>query len=300
MFRVIIFAVASLGLLSTSALSFGADRDTPYIAPPIPMMLNSEIERREYMVNNYWRDFDFGDTSTISTRVAEDAFVRYITYVLNGSPLDLSRKGIVDMIERSSIDSEMFENFVLLTEKYLYDPNSIYRNDELYIPVLEYIIASPNVDKWNKVRPEHQLRMAKKNRVATVATDFAITISSGKQYRLSQIDSEFTIVFFNNPDCADCHRVKGYIVNNSNIFEKASIVSVYIDSDLELWRKTSYPDSWINGYDKGCEITKGEMYDLKAIPTIYLLDKDKRVILKDAPIELVAQWLRLFRQNSPE
>jgi hypothetical protein len=34
-----------------------------------------------------------------------------------------------------------------------------------------------------------------------------------------------------------------------------------------------------------------ELYDLKAMPTLYLLDKDKKVLLKDAPVEQVEQYL---------
>ena len=33
------------------------------------------------------------------------------------------------------------------------------------------------------------------------------------------------------------------------------------------------------------------LYDLKAIPTIYLLDSSKRVILKDVPVEVAEEWL---------
>ncbi len=287
--------VVFLVLLFQSVISFGAGRAIQYMPPTIPMMLNSEMERREYMAQNYWRNFDFTDSSTIESRVAEDAFVRYITFVLGGSPLDMAQKSVVDMMEKASVDSLVFDNFALLAERYLYDPNSNYRNDELYIPILEYIIHFSKVDKWEKVRYEYQLKMALKNRVGTEATDFTITLADGKQQRLSQIDSRFTILLFNNPDCYDCIRVKEFIVSNNEIFSSANIVSIYIDSDLDLWRKTSYPDGWINGYDKGEVITKEELYDLKAIPTIYLLDRDRQIILKDATVEVVAQYLASLR-----
>ncbi len=39
---------------------------------------------------------------------------------------------------------------------------------------------------------------------------------------------------------------------------------------------------WINGYDKELTVLERELYDLKAMPTLYLLDKDKKVLLKDA------------------
>ena len=41
-------------------------------------------------------------------------------------------------------------------------------------------------------------------------------------------------------------------------------------------------DEWVNGYDKGQILTNELHYDLSAIPSFYLLDKDKKVLLKDA------------------
>ena len=51
------------------------------------------------------------------------------------------------------------------------------------------------------------------------------------------------------------------------------------------------PSKWINGYDKELTVRNRELYDLKAMPTLYLLDKDKKVLLKDAPVEQVEQYL---------
>jgi len=41
------------------------------------------------------------------------------------------------------------------------------------------------------------------------------------------------------------------------------------------------PKNWIHGRDENEYLYKNKVYDLYAIPTIYLLDKNKKVILKD-------------------
>ena len=51
------------------------------------------------------------------------------------------------------------------------------------------------------------------------------------------------------------------------------------------------PSSWINAYDAGARISKEELYDLKAIPSMYLLDRDKRVLAKDAFEVGYIEWL---------
>lgn len=115
------------------------------------------------------------------------------------------------MMEASTANSAMFAHFTELSEKYLYDPNSPLRNEELYIPVLQYLTDSPHLDSLSKLRPRYQLELALKNRPGDIAADFYYTSESGKRSRMRQIEADYTILFFNNPDCGDCNRVKEYM-----------------------------------------------------------------------------------------
>jgi hypothetical protein len=42
------------------------------------------------------------------------------------------------------------------------------------------------------------------------------------------------------------------------------------------------PSEWINGYDRGCRIERENLYNVSAIPALYLLDKEKKVLVKDS------------------
>ena len=68
-------------------------------------------------------------------------------------------------------------------------------------------------------------------------------------------------------------------------------MAIYPDAQLDEWKKEVYPKDWINGYDHTQSINNEGLYDLRAIPMIYLLDSQKRVIFKDAPVELVETYL---------
>ena len=68
-----------------------------------------------------------------------------------------------------------------------------------------------------------------------------------------------------------------------------SVLAIYPDEDVDKWRRTKYTEFMINAYDKGQTLTNEKLYDLKASPTLYLLDRDQRVILKDVNIEKI-EW----------
>lgn len=72
-----------------------------------------------------------------------------------------------------------------------------------------------------------------------------------------------------------------------------SLIEIYPDEELDEWKKhlSEFPNEWINGYDKKFTIKEEQVYDLKAIPTLYLLDKDKTVLLKDATAPAIEAYL---------
>ena len=74
---------------------------------------------------------------------------------------------------------------------------------------------------------------------------------------------------------------------------KLKVLTLYPDEDVELWQAhlEELSDEWINGYDKGQVLTRNALYDLSAIPSFYLLDKNKKVLLKDADWSQVTQLL---------
>jgi len=240
---------------------------------------------------HYWDNFNFANQNAATL---EPAFVNYLQLLWNidSSTAGKSISTLLNRVEKS--DSIAFGAIVSLFEKYLYNPNSPARNEELYIPVLKYLCASKSVDIATKTRATFRLNMALKNRVGELATDFEYTLRNGKKDKLSNIKADYLLIFFNNPDCHDCQRVKN-ILSSTNL-RKVKILAVYPDNDLSIWEKTVYPDTWINAYNN---TTLKNLYDLKAIPTLYLLDKDKRVILKDADVEAIIRKIttQLYQNN---
>jgi hypothetical protein len=76
-------------------------------------------------------------------------------------------------------------------------------------------------------------------------------------------------------------------------------LALYPDSDLAAWDKhrEQIPSAWINAYDKDQRITLDELYDLKAIPMLYLLDGQKKVLIRDGKVKQVEQLLSAIIQQ---
>jgi hypothetical protein len=261
-----------------------------FILPAIPAMLTTPEQRSNYLAKHYWDNFDFADTSYIHRReITEQAWVDYID-LLKYVTLPTAQISLKEfMIKAASKEKKVFMYFTELADKYFYDPNSPMRNEEFYIPVLQAMIATPILSKTEKIRPQARLELANKNRVGTPAINFTYTLLSGAKGTLHGLSAKYTLLFFNNPGCHACEeyirKIKGSAMINKLITDKKmKVLAIYTDEELDEWKRhlKEFPQEWINGYDKSATIKTKNIYDLKAIPTLYLLDKRKRVLLKDA------------------
>ena len=153
-----------------------AKLSVPY--PEIPTYLNGEEEEAGYVLMHFWDGVDFSDESwTEAAETMEEAFARFITVASLYPDMELSKQAVARLMQRLGEEAvpDVYDLMTGLADKYLYDPNSPLRNEELYITVLEEQIADPDLEDIYKVAPRERLRMALKNRPGDRAADFSFT-----------------------------------------------------------------------------------------------------------------------------
>ena len=270
-----------------------------FVLPDIPAEITNSDARAAYLVMHYWDRFDFADEKlTQRPEITEQAFVDYIN-ILTYVPFEKAQESLNYTLKKAEIGNAMYAYFGTLFDKYFYGANSPFRNEEFYVPVLQELVKSDLLSEADKSRYQFQLDMAMKNRVGQTANDFSYTLASGQTQKMSSIRSEYLILMFSNPDCPTCMAVINALTKSpalNNAFSMNSptrtmltILTVYPDADIDEWKShlPQLPANWLHAYDKGMTITKQKLYDVKAIPTLYLLDRDKKVLLKDTSIEAI-------------
>lgn len=102
------------------------------------------------------------------------------------------------------------------------------------------------------------------------------------------VKADYLLLYFNNPGCDACKQMKvalagSDIINHKIKAGQLKVLSIYTDKDENLWLEhlNEYPKSWMQGRDENEYLHRNKVYDLRAIPTIYLLDSSKNVLLKD-------------------
>lgn len=265
----------------------------------IPNTLTEPEERAIYLVEHYWDNFDFQDTSYIDKPEAlEQALVDYLD-LARYVPSDTMAASVTALMNQAEQNSSLFRHLASLMEKYLYTPESALKNEELFIPVLRSVIRSPQMSEVDKIRPSHLLELVLKNRIGSTASDFQYISIEGQSEHLHGLESDYTLLLFYDPDCHDCQALirqlsASFLIHRLSRDNRLKIVALYPNEDIEAWKAYGplIPEEWINAYDSHQSILNEEIYDLKATPLLYLLDKEKKVLLKDATFRQIEDYLR--------
>lgn len=270
---------------------------TEFKLPEIPMAIIEPEARATYLANNYWSNYNIQSPELkTDTTSFEQLYSNYLLFIREGNQNSYCN-AIDNCINHFNNDSTYLNRIFQLSEKYLYDPNSPFRNDEYYLCFINALLKTNNLSFGDSTRLVYQQDLVSKNRVGHKAANFEYKTIKTKS-SLYNIQSPYTLVFFYNPDCHACKEIKQELEHSVEINKllndkKLTILAVYTDDELDLWEKSvqDYPQSWIISYNPDSKIRNNQSYDLKAIPTLYLLDSNKKVLLKDATIDQINKFL---------
>ena len=234
----------------------------PY--PALPDTLRSVEQRAGYLSEHYWDNYNFADTLMLkSEEVTEQGFVNFIDILGRFSPA-IAQKGIAGFTRKAFLHTAAKERFESLIEHYFENPQSPLRNDRVYLLFLEEMKNSPCFDEAEKERLAFKIKTTNKNLPGDIAINFNFKDENGKSHQLSDYRDQKVILYFYDPDCENCHKVSAWL-KQQTIPADIKVLKIIADNPIS------------------------HIYSLRAMPTIFLLNKGNLVVLKDCTAqELIA------------
>lgn len=269
-----------------------------FTLPAIPDTLQTVESRSSYLVAHYWDRFSFADSLQFMNQpeMVEQAVVDYVD-LFRLVPAAEAENSLSALMDQASVTLNGFLFFYNTLEKYLYDATSPMRNEALFIPVLQKMMASNKLNDDDKLRPAMLLKSVSKNKVGSTAADFSYTKPDGSQHRLSELQTPLILLLFFDPECDDCHQVimrleKTDVLNLLTADRQLTVLAVYPGENKRLWQTMAQHmlPTWEIGMDESQTIYNKELYDILGFPSMYLLDQHKTVILKDASLTALEEY----------
>ncbi len=232
--------------------------DFPY--PSLPDTLKSVEQRAQYLSTHYWDNYDFADSLLIKNAdVTEQGFVNFIDLLPRFSK-EIAEAGIAAFCQKAFGNEKAKEKFEDLIDHYYDDPRSPMRNDRVYLLFLTKMKENAAFDEAEKERLNFKIKSTDKNLPGDIALDFTFRDKGGKEHRLSEYKGQRVIIYFYDPECENCHRITEWL-SHQTIPTDIAFLNVLADDQLTT------------------------LYSIQATPTIFLLDKENRVMLKDCTAE---------------
>jgi len=269
---------------------------------PFPPTSLTEQARVDYLRAHFFDQMDFSDTAMLRSNVISNKMLQYLSlYQNNRMPkeqLELEFIKAVTVIMNATKVNPLIYEYVM---DYLIGGFESYGFEK----VITYIADNINLDETcvnteRKAELEKKVESLKKFAVGKKAPDFTSTDMNGNEIKLSEIESEYTLLVFWATWCPHCTTIlpqlaELYLPNNK---DKLEIVAVSLDDSKEEIDAFVSDNGlkWINICD--LQKWKGEVvqaYDIFATPTMYLLFNDQTILAK--PITFNEARNALFERN---
>ena len=218
----------------------------------------------QYIIDHYFDDIIFSDVRILNTRLLKNKLDDYFNNYMSKQSTDVILQKIDYLLDQTTAD---VRDYVLW---YLY--SKYFDNDLIYIHLSDVYFSKLTITNLTEnIRSEIVKRadVLRKITIGHLAPTFTYIDDEGKQIDLSEIDSKNTVLFFYKPDCQKCIREKRILGLIKNRQENLTIL--YINISEENYSNVSQDIA--------------VQYDIKTTPTIYILDKGKRIIAKNIKAE---------------
>lgn len=267
----------------------------------VPDDITDPQARAKYLGEHFWDNVDF---ATASEALVEQGLIDMASIfpLLNSETLISSMTALVKKAETSK---EGLLKMLSLADKYLYGTASPLYNEAAYRGLLQSALISKALNKADKEPYQKQLVILEMNNEGSAAVDFDMQLVDGSKAKLSDIETPVSILFFYAADNLDCklqrfRLTQARLVNYLQRAGGIKIVAVCVEGDKAAWEKfrADSPKEWLHVFDASGKIKSENLYDLRTLPRLYLLDEQKTVLLKNTKADDIEQYLVQIIQAS--
>ena len=276
-----------------------------------PKTKADSLEAYNYYKRSYWDGVNFWDGRLAYTTFFEDKIDKYFAQLVVPNP-DSVISEIDKMLGPASINKEM-QRFLLikfanryLNQKYMWEDAVFVHLFEKYFAQAEY----PWLTAQGRKTITDRAYSLMSNIMGTPAADIDLPDSTGQIQSLYSDTSLFTVVAFWDATCGHCKEVLPALDSFYRAKWKAAGLKIFAvaketDGNKKDWLRfinEQHLTDWTNVYySKAADKERieasipgySQLYDVQTFPTLYLLDKDKRIIAKKLTYQQIDEVLQL-------
>ena len=261
-----------------------------------------EFEGTEEEVNEktyeYYREHYFDNIPLSDPRIARTPFIderiKYYMESLTYQVPDSINKSLDYILGHFDPDGEPFKIYLVhfLND---YAKSNVVGMDAVYVHLVDKYYAT-GMASWTE---EEQLSKIVSNAsklrpilIGKKAPELEMKDAEGKLWSLHGVDSEYTVLFFWDPECGHCKKsipplTEFYEEYREKGVEIYAVCTKLRDGVEDCWEAVEERGmgGWINVADPLLKTRYKQIYDVRVTPQVYVLDRDKTIIMKKISAE---------------
>ena len=238
-----------------------------------------------YYISHYWDNTDLTDDAMIFSPMFHPFLKHYyerVTPTLTDSLIKYT-----DLLIEKTTAPELFKYIVwFVTHKY--ERSQYVGQDAIFVHMVKTYYEQGRCPWVDSTTLEAMVERADKLNPILIGRQAPqlMMMDLHKQLRSSyEFDKKYTIMWFWDVDCSHCKSATPKLVEFYNRVKDSldlEVFAVCLSADTVAWRKfvESHKLPWVNVGGNVANLDFVQVYDVHSTPQIYVLDKQKRIIVK--------------------
>lgn len=291
------------GTLTALMLLGNKDIEIPEMDVP-----EEELQRAKfYYYRKHFFDYiDFSNPALIRTPFIHNKIERYLDQLTVQIPDTISQT-IDDLLLKMEPSQETWRFYVShFLNKYA--KSLVIGMDAVYVHMVDNYYAKNRTPWVSKETLDKIIDNAEKLRptlLGKIAEDVTLYTEDKKPVNIHSIEADYLVLFFWAPDCGHCKQSMPKIVEFSEKFRDKGVKVVAVctkgrDKVAECWEYVKEKNMGVFYYNLTDEMYRSRFhvkYDVRTTPKIFILDKDKKILLKNVAGEKLEEIMTEVMKN---
>ncbi|HUX95525.1 MAG TPA: thioredoxin-like domain-containing protein [Bacteroidales bacterium] len=254
-----------------------------------------------YNKDHFFDGISLTDERLIRTPILHAKLNTFFTNVVIQAPDSINKE--IDRIMVRCKDNYKVFQFVSVFLFNHFRTSEIMGHDAVMVKLADDIYLTNKADwvtKEFKDDLRKQIELIRPNLIGKKAQNLVMDSYKGIFVSLYDVNKEFTILYFWEPDCGHCKeatpKLKAYYEKAKN--DNIEIFAVCTTAEKEKWSKYIEENqlTWINGWDPTRSSHFDYYYNIQSTPMVYILDRDKKIIAKKLSVENIGSFIDNYRK----
>jgi len=270
---------------------------TPFLSPDL-----KGKERMEYLKQHFYDSISYNDTALLRSNAITNNIVSYLSLYSNRQLTqhqleDEFIKAVQVILLKADENPKIYE-FVMSYlvegfEKFKFEKVLNYMAENFAIPG-----ACENAERKSLL--QNRLEQFQKLAVDKIAPDISVPDTNGNSINFSDIPTDYTLVIFWASWCPHCTSMFPALnkLYEGQQTKKWEVLAVSIDSDKAAWfgEMRQHNLKWLQASElKGWNSNIANDYNIYATPTMFLLDKNRKILAKPLTVPELTEDLKKLK-----